>query len=226
MKKSLLLLGLLASFNANAFIINGSFESPILSAPDGIKLFTASSPLFGWENASAATLGTNAYAELRNNYRNLDNDGSTTDVEIAQDGNNLLELDTQNFNGGIKQTIAGLTSGNQYVLSFWYQSRNGSFGSYGSGNGGQNFSYSWNDGTSTTTNTVNVGEFNTWTQITRTFTAGSSNVLSFNALGGADGAGAGIDNVSLVAAVPEPETYGMMMLGLAMLGFASRRRKQ
>jgi hypothetical protein len=36
----------------------------------------------------------------------------------------------------------------------------------------------------------------------------------------------GIDNVHFeVAAVPEPETYAMMMAGLAMIGVVARRRK-
>jgi hypothetical protein len=33
-------------------------------------------------------------------------------------------------------------------------------------------------------------------------------------------------NVTFTAAVPEPETYAMMMAGLGMLGFIARRRKQ
>lgn len=36
-----------------------------------------------------------------------------------------------------------------------------------------------------------------------------------------------IDNVQLgVAAIPEPETYAMLLAGLGLLGFAARRRKQ
>jgi hypothetical protein len=31
---------------------------------------------------------------------------------------------------------------------------------------------------------------------------------------------------SQVAAVPEPETYAMMLAGLGLIGFAARRRKQ
>ncbi len=35
-----------------------------------------------------------------------------------------------------------------------------------------------------------------------------------------------IDNVTINSAVPEPETYAMMLAGLGLLGFAARRRKQ
>lgn len=32
--------------------------------------------------------------------------------------------------------------------------------------------------------------------------------------------------VSAIAAVPEPETYAMMLAGLGLVGFAARRRRQ
>jgi hypothetical protein len=35
--------------------------------------------------------------------------------------------------------------------------------------------------------------------------------------------GSYLDNVSVMAAVPEPETYAMMLLGLGLLGFMARR---
>lgn len=34
-----------------------------------------------------------------------------------------------------------------------------------------------------------------------------------------------VDNVTVAAVVPEPETYAMMLAGLGALGFMSRRRK-
>lgn len=37
--------------------------------------------------------------------------------------------------------------------------------------------------------------------------------------------GAALDDISVVAAVPEPATYGMMLVGLAMVGRLARRRK-
>lgn len=78
----------------------------------------------------------------------------------------------------------------------------------------------------------------------QTFTAPSDNsatpeswTISSNALGGAtsklkffsvnDGdsySGAIIDNVSLVAAVPEPATYAMLLAGLGLLGWVGRRK--
>jgi hypothetical protein len=43
---------------------------------------------------------------------------------------------------------------------------------------------------------------------------------------GSDGySGAVLDNVTLTAAVPEPETYAMLLGGLGLMGFMERRRK-
>jgi hypothetical protein len=36
----------------------------------------------------------------------------------------------------------------------------------------------------------------------------------------------GLDNVGVSAAVPEPETYAMLLAGLGLLGYVARRRKQ
>lgn len=43
--------------------------------------------------------------------------------------------------------------------------------------------------------------------------------------GVATGAGTYNGTVSLVSPVPEPETYGMLLAGLGMIGFVARRRK-
>lgn len=42
--------------------------------------------------------------------------------------------------------------------------------------------------------------------------------------GGSGGRGAHIDNVQVTGMVPEPETYAMMVAGLALMGFIARRR--
>lgn len=38
--------------------------------------------------------------------------------------------------------------------------------------------------------------------------------------------GAALDNISVMAAVPEPETYGMLLAGLALLGVVARRKRK
>lgn len=42
----------------------------------------------------------------------------------------------------------------------------------------------------------------------------------------ASGAGNANSSINLVSAVPEPETYAMLLAGLGLMGFVARRRKQ
>jgi hypothetical protein len=64
-----------------------------------------------------------------------------------------------------------------------------------------------------------------WQSYSSVFQATSStSTLSFvNTAGGANG-GLFIDNIS-VAAVPEPATWAMMLLGFGLIGAGMRRRK-
>lgn len=56
---------------------------------------------------------------------------------------------------------------------------------------------------------------------------GSNHTLQFKGVNnsGAYDSSLFLDNVSVTAAVPEPETYAMLMAGLAMVGVVARRRK-
>jgi hypothetical protein len=69
-----------------------------------------------------------------------------------------------------------------------------------------------------------TGSIDVWTLSTTNLTAGNyylqvnGSVMS-NAAGSFGGA------ISMAAPVPEPETYGMMLGGLGLLGFLARRRK-
>lgn len=63
-----------------------------------------------------------------------------------------------------------------------------------------------------------------WNEVTYSFTAiaGQSYHLYFSG----KGSPFGVDLVTVAAAVPEPESYAMMIAGLGALGFMARRRKQ
>ncbi|MQA39363.1 PEP-CTERM sorting domain-containing protein [Rugamonas aquatica] len=56
-------------------------------------------------------------------------------------------------------------------------------------------------------------------------TTGGTQALVFSSVGGDGYSGAVLDNVSVTAAVPEPETYAMMLAGLGLVGVIARRRK-
>ena len=63
-----------------------------------------------------------------------------------------------------------------------------------------------------------------WTTQTYTFTASGGTSSLFFAGGYQAGDYVGLDDVK-VTAIPEPETYAMMLAGLGALGFMGRRRK-
>jgi hypothetical protein len=66
-----------------------------------------------------------------------------------------------------------------------------------------------------------------WSSYSQTFDFGSTSStkrLTFYATSNSDSLGASLDNVS-VTAVPEVETYAMMLAGLGLMGTIVRRRK-
>lgn len=156
------------------------------------------SGLSGW---SAGGLGV----ELRNGVS-----GS------ALDGSNFVELDTTG-NSWISQTFASV-AGQTYQLSFSYAQRPDHLGAASNG-------LAWSAGN--VSNAAVGQDGNTgWTTVTAYFTAtANSTTLSFSALGKSDSMGTSLDKVS-VSAVPEPESYALMLAGLAVVGLIARRRQR
>lgn len=226
MKKILLVAGMFASLNANAnLIVNGSFESQSNAEGAFTRFSDGVNPLTGW---TIATGSGNPYVETRNSI-----------VGEASDGENFAELDVSDpldstFNtglGGMFQVV-NIASAGLYDFSFDYAGRPGTVLST---NQIQFSLFDSADALVIPQVTLNPTLFNTdsanWNTYINQFNLSAGNyTFLFREVGTQDGLGTSLDNVVLVAsetttAVPEPETYGMMMLGLAMLGFASRRRK-
>ncbi|MES2163925.1 MAG: FxDxF family PEP-CTERM protein [Pseudomonadota bacterium] len=127
------------------------------------------------------------------------------------DGNVLIGLQNTSH---IEQALT-LAAGT-YTLS-WIDAGRGNYGSptetYQVSVGGNVLS----------TESVNFGA--AWTSKSLTFTTTGNAVLSFAGQTNYGDSTAFIDNVSVTAAVPEPETYAMLMAGLGLMGFIARRRK-
>ncbi|ACT48707.1 protein of unknown function DUF1555 [Methylotenera mobilis JLW8] len=206
MKTTTLLAAMFAStvaFSAQAtttnLVVNGSFEDITPHSPL-TNSWDILSSLPGWSVA-------NNGVEIRNNV-----------AGVALDGNYYVELDTTR-NSSIWQYL-NTTAGQTYSLNFAYSPREG----VGTGSNGIRLNVgNIVGGVATGNGAANTG--NVWENYSYTFTAVSSNTkLMFTAVGQSDSYGGSLDNVS-VSAVPEANTYAMMLVGIGLIGFVARRRR-
>ncbi len=156
------------------------------------------------------------------NGNNYSNNGLS-----AISGNYLLLDGDTNFHGAVSQVINGLTVGQTYNLTFDWA---GAAWATTPGNTTHKFDVTFG-GLTQSTNTVALGEkgFSGWQKGAMSFTATSaSQTLSFLAQGTPNGLPPTLllDNVSLTAAVPEPATWAMMLVGFAMVGATARYRRR
>jgi hypothetical protein len=192
----------LASMSAQAatnLIVNGSFEENVLTPGTWDTFFK--SEVDGW---TTGKLGI----ELRNNV-----------AGVAQAGANFAELDTT-ANSWMSQKVTIITPGS-YQLSFWYNSRadvssrsDAISWSFGEGNAG------------VVRPSVPANPKDIWHQFSQTFALSAGEVtLRFKARGASDSVGGSLDNVS-VTAVPEPDSYALMLAGLGLMAAIARRRSK
>jgi hypothetical protein len=129
--------------------------------------------------------------------------------------NNYIDLDgSTNASGLFSNSVNNLTGGITYTLSFDLA---------GSQRGDLNtVDVNFGDQILTINNIASAAGFSTYYL---NFTPGSNGTYSFSFQNrGGDNVGALLDNVT-VTAVPEPESYAMIMAGLGLMGFIVRRRK-
>ncbi len=124
-----------------------------------------------------------------------------------------LDGSTPNLAGGFDKQLA-LAASTTYTLSFDLA------GSQRSDTNIVDVTFGTNSQTFTL---ASSDPFATYT-LSFTTNAAANYQIFFHNRGG-DNLGALLDNVSVTAAVPEPETYMMMLGGLGLIGFAARRRK-
>lgn len=209
MRLSLLICTLACFVSAQAALItNGSFElGTFVNDGNGTDSFSAGpTAITGW-----AAVGRQVSWIQTPNPWGLS----------AQDGTHFLDLTGYNTGapfGGVTQTIA-TTVGQQYDLSFF-------LGSYTQRWGGPPVSIVAAAGSTTQTFTVSTtSTASTWTPFSMLFTATSPNT-TITLTGAAGVEYIGLDNVSVdpAGAVPEPESWMLMVLGLGLLVSIGRRR--
>jgi hypothetical protein len=191
-------------------IKNGSFEANVLKA--GRSSILEDSQLTSWVAGEHGVELSNA-------------------VSLAQDVKQFVKLDSGD-NGSISQSVA-ITSAGSYLLSFWFNSQPiVSKNNVPKSTETIKWSFAGKNGKVLTDYATDNSS--TWTNFTQIFTFDSVPkkplTLTFSALGNPDGRGGLIDNVSLTqvlaAPVPEPESYAMLLAGLALMATIARRRKQ
>jgi hypothetical protein len=193
------------AFQANAtnLVTNGSFEQVANGGTQGAGSWSVYSSIPGWTGQPNI--------EVRDSI-----------AGVAQDGSNFVELDTdyvKNTNSSMFQNIAGTGA---VKLSFWYSARPNTAA------GTNLLSFALGNSTgSVLNNTGNNTGSHSWQQYVGYFNldADGLTTLSFSAGGKQDSYGGSLDNV-VVTAVPEPETYALMLAGLGLVGAIARRRNQ
>lgn len=201
-------LALAAASGANAAtVINGGFETGTdpNSSPNGFITLTAgdSTSIPGWTVSNGSIDYIGSYWQAQG--------GSSRSIDLA--GTSL---------GTISQSI-DTVAGVWYTVTFW-ASKNPDggapdrTGTVSFGGGSQAFAYS----------AVNDRANMNWQQYSFNFLAtGASSLLSFSADASAGCCyGPALDTVSITEAVPEPATWGLMLLGFAGIGMAMRRRRE
>ena len=195
------------SASAANLISNGSFEGGGNANTQNTELSVGSTAMPSWTviNATTSLIGpTNTFGLG------------------ASDGGYFLDFTSLNDNGafgGVQQSVA-TTAGHTYILTFDL----GSASQYG-----QPVSLTAKAGaTSGIFSSTATASGYSWEGQSFAFTAsGTSTLISLYGTSGRQYIG--LDNVALadtgVAAVPEPGTWGMMLAGFGMIGFAARRRQ-
>ena len=194
-----------ASASPVNLITNGNFETVATGYTfnSGFKVINnGSSALTGW------TVGASSVDLIRNAYNAID--GYSVDM-LGTPGPGFL---SQSFS-----VIAGQT----YNLSFDMARNSG-------GPAGQGVAVSFGGAAGNFYSTAAASN-TLYSSNTLSFTAATTGLATLSFASAAKAgtpfdnfSGAVIDNVSVMAAVPEPETYAMLLAGLGLMGFLRRRK--
>jgi hypothetical protein len=234
LKKFIILASLAATFavatsaQASQFVVNGNFSE--LSNGLGLMGGGGSTTATGW-TTTGYNLVLNDATNTVHSVALWDaaNGGTSSWNGLSPNGGNFVAMDGDYGTGPIRQTITGLTVGGTYTLSFDY-----AFAQQKGYTGNTIQSLSADFGGNSVFQSADYAlpsqGFSGWQTETVTLTATStSEVLSFLAQGNLPVPPfALLTDVSLTggAAVPEPASWAMMLVGLGAVGAAIRRRRQ
>ena len=181
---------------------NGSFED--LTGITMNPTWAQSSALTGWSSTNDAKFEIQL--------------AGTPSFATAYDGAHYLELNSNKL-GGITQTLSTI-AGQSYALAFGYANRQGA-------GAASSFEVYWGDTLIASLNTAST----TWTSYsggTPLLATSDATTLAFVSTGPSSNPSYGsyLDGVSVttVSAVPEPETYAMLLTGLGLMATIGRRR--
>jgi hypothetical protein len=216
-----------AAAQATEFVVNGDFTQ----LSNGLGQIDNSTVATGWTSGDSYNfVMTDGNVGSSGDYGGLSLWTQTTAGNgwdgLAAHGGNFVALDGAFRTGPVSQNITGLTIGKTYTLSYSY-----AFGQQNGFDGPttQHLTTTLgNDYSSVTTDYANPNHgFSGWTDVTTKIKASStSETLSFLAYGNIPVPPfALVSNVSLIASVPEPATWTMMIVGLGGLGALARRRR-
>jgi hypothetical protein len=198
-------------------IVNGGFETP---GSPGNPVYGAGSNIGGW---TVTGNPSNAVFYLRSDYSEpgitFPSHSGGYSVDLTGAGN-TSPLD------GVFQNVATMV-GTNYNLSFW-------IGNQASFGGTSSIFYSTPSTAGLFINDIFASNFTNadetsatvnWKQFTYNFTATSANtkIAFLNNTPVVDNY-LGLDDVSLIAAIPEPATWMMMIIGFGFVGAGLRRR--
>lgn len=218
-----------ASAQADNLVVNGDFEQ----STNGAGQFDFNTQLTGWSSSGYNFLFASGTADTtgsNGSYGGLSmwgsNNGGNDVLTDSPTGGNFIAADGAFQVAPITQTINGLNVGQQYDVSFyWAAAQQKNF----DGATTEQWSVSLGNETHSTAVYNNPSHsFSGWMQQTFTFTATSgSEVLAFLATGTPNGTPpfSLLDGVTMAAAVPEPSSWGMALVGLGLIGLVARRRR-
>jgi hypothetical protein len=223
--------------HAAQFVTNGEFTN----LTNGLGELSTNTQAVGWsttgynfvmtqaDQGSTGSFGVTALWDAANFTPGPTNSSANpvgnTWNGLANGAGNFVAMDGDFNTSPLTQTITGLTVGDTYHLSFSY-----AFGQQTGFDGDTVQSLTETLGGQTfVSNNVTLPShgFSGWNTYSTTITANATTeTLSFLATGNLPVPPfALVSNVSLTGGVPEPATWALMIVGVGLVGSASRRRR-